>query len=72
MNDDRFKDAGQFEPGKAWSKISQADADREFEAKNPTKWWHGAYFTLWGGAALLAIIVAIVGLLIWAFRAPYA
>lgn len=72
MNDERFKDAGHFEPGRAWAKISQADADRELEAKHPTKWWHGAYFTLWGGAALVLIVIAIIGLLIWAFSGPYA
>lgn len=72
MNDDRFKDAGHFEPRTAWEKITRANKDRAFEAKYPTKWWHGPYFTLWAGGALLLLVASVAGLLIWAFSGPYA
>lgn len=31
MNDDRFKDAGQFQPNRAWLKIKTADFHRRLE-----------------------------------------
>ncbi|MBB3802061.1 hypothetical protein FHR47_002309 [Xanthomonas arboricola] len=54
---DKWEGTGQFHPDVAWKKIQQADADREFERKHPTRWWHNAVFST-GALALAALFVA--------------
>lgn len=72
MTDDRFKDAGEFEPKKAWAKIARADKDRAFEAKYPARWWHALAFP-WGVILLLlALAGCLLALLLWALSAPFA
>lgn len=39
MTDDRFKDAGQFHPEKAWSEIRRKDWERKHEASLGFKGW---------------------------------
>ncbi|MBN5028198.1 hypothetical protein JY419_02005 [Stenotrophomonas maltophilia] len=59
MTDDRFKDAGQFQPEKAWAKIKTDDFARSSKAKHPMRFRD--YVILVGGAvALIAIpLIAI-------------
>ncbi len=59
MTDDRFKDAGQFQPEKAWAKIKTDDFVRSSKAKHPMQFRD--YVILVGGAiALIAIpLIAI-------------
>lgn len=72
MSDDRFKDAGEFEPEKAWSNIRKTDSDRSFDAKHPLSRWD----RFWIPASLTLLALAIGGcavyLLLWAFSAPFA
>lgn len=57
MTDERFKNAGQFEPKHAWSKITKADFLRRSEAKNPMRLRD--YVVVTGGAIALIGIPAI-------------
>ncbi|WP_323162773.1 hypothetical protein [Stenotrophomonas maltophilia] len=59
MTDDRFKDAGQFQPEKAWAKMKTDDFVRSSKAKHPMRFMD--YVILVGGAvALIAIpLIAI-------------
>lgn len=52
MTDDRFKDAGQFHPEKAWSEIRRKDWERKHEA--------GSRGGGWLALALLACVLLIV------------
>ena len=58
MTDDRFKDAGQFEPQKAWDKIQKSDQQRELAARHPMRMRD--YLIVVGGAAALIGIPLIV------------
>lgn len=59
MNDERFKDAGQFEPHKAWSRIKTSDFIRSSEAKHPMRFRNYLIVGL-GALALIAIpLIAI-------------
>lgn len=64
MSDDRFKDAGQFQPEKAWRRIRHENLDRKLEAEFPKKWWHDIVFG-WGGLIVLLGTLASIGLLIY-------
>ncbi len=58
MNEDRFKDAGEFEPVKAWRKIRTADFIRSSESKHPMRLRN--YLIVAGGALALIAIPLIV------------
>ncbi len=59
MNDDRFKDAGQFEPVKAWRRIKTADFIRSSEAKHPMRLRNYLIVGL-GAVALIAIPLIVI------------
>jgi len=56
MQDDRFKDAGQFHPEKAWSEIRRKDWEREHEGGLGVKGW----------ALVIALLLSIVGTVVCA------
>lgn len=58
MTDDRFKDAGQFEPEKAWSDIQKADQRRATGERHPMRMRD--YLIVAGGAVALIGIPLIV------------
>lgn len=59
MSDDRFKDAGEFEPKRAWGKIRKGDFLRRSEARNPMRFRD--YLIVIGGAiALIAIPLILI------------
>ncbi|MGE8247275.1 MAG: hypothetical protein ACN6RA_14770 [Stenotrophomonas maltophilia] len=58
MSDDRFKDAGQFEPEKAWSDIQKADQRRSAGERHPMRMRD--YLIVAGGAIALIGIPLIV------------
>lgn len=60
MTDDRFKDAGQFHPQKAWSEIKRKDWERKHEAGSRGGGWIGLGLI---GCALL-IVVCVGGFLL--------
>lgn len=57
MNDDRFKNAGQFEPVRAWNKIKTADFIRSSEAKHPMRIRH---FLIVAGGAIAIIAIPLI------------
>lgn len=65
MTDDRFKDAGQFAPDKAWSRIVRDDSRRHAAARVT---WKDSVFATCMLALLAACIVgSLVGFGFWLF-----
>lgn len=67
MTDDRFKDAGEFHPDRAWDKIQEENSTRARDAKYPKRWWHDTVFSLAGLAVLLMLAVSVVLILLALF-----
>jgi hypothetical protein len=63
MQDDRFKDAGQFHPEKAWSEIRRKDWERKHEAGSRG----GGRVAIYLAAGL---ILLLGGLAVFFFRIP--
>lgn len=72
MSDDRFKNAGQFEPETAWVAIKQQNAARDFDSKYPLTWWDRFWIPTSLALLLLGILACGVYLLLWLFSAPFA
>ena len=58
MSDDRFKDAGQFEPERAWGEIQKEDQRRSSNERHPMRMRD--YLIVAGGAVALIGIPLIV------------
>jgi hypothetical protein len=71
MDDPKWSGSG-YSPEKAWGKITQAEADREFERKHPLKWWEPIYFSVWGWLVILLLVGSAAGLFFWILSAPFA
>lgn len=63
MTDDRFKDAGQFHPERAWSEIRRKDWERKHEAGSRG-----------GGRVAIYLVAGLIlllgGLAVFLFRIP--
>ncbi len=63
MTDERFKDAGQFQPEKAWAKVKTADFHRRLEAAET---WQDRLYVRAMLGLLGLIALSLPFLLIWA------
>lgn len=65
MIDDRFKDAGQFQPDRAWSQIVKDDSRRRAAARIT---WKDSAFAAWMVVLLLICLVgSLIGFGFWLF-----
>lgn len=51
--------------------VARDRAERNLDRSFPRKPWHSAYFSAWGVAAILGLIVSVAGLLFWAWGSPF-